>query len=62
MRNTIIAVITLATFSLLSGEASAKFTRLQKHDAAEIKSHCDTVGENSPVRTSITGAKLQRAL
>ena len=44
MRNSIIAVITLATFSLLSGEASAKFTRLQKHDAAEIKSHCDTAG------------------
>ena len=44
MRHAIIAVITLATFSLLSGEASAKFTQLQKHDAAEIKSRCDTAG------------------
>jgi hypothetical protein len=34
MRNAIIAVMTLATFKLLSGEASAKFTQLQKHDAA----------------------------
>ena len=44
MRNAIIAVITLATFSLLSGEASAKFAQLQKHDAAAIKSRCDSVG------------------
>ena len=44
MRNSIIAVIVLATFNLLSGEASAKFTHLQKHDAAEIKFHCDTAG------------------
>ena len=44
MRNRIIAVITLATFSLISGQASAKFTQLQKHDATEIKSHCDSAG------------------
>ena len=44
MRNAIIAVIALATFSLLSGEASAKFAQLQKHDAAALKSHCDAVG------------------
>jgi hypothetical protein len=44
MRNAIIAVITLATFSLLSGEAAAKFAQLQKHDAAAIRSRCDTVG------------------
>jgi len=44
MRNAITAVITLATFSLLSGEASAKFAQLQKHDAAAIKSRCDSVG------------------
>ena len=44
MRNTIFAVITLATFSLLSGEASAKSAQLQKHDAAAIKSRCDAVG------------------
>jgi curli biogenesis system outer membrane secretion channel CsgG len=44
MRNTIFAVITLAIFSLLSGEASAKSAQLQKHDAADIKSRCDAVG------------------
>src|SRR5262249_27597944 len=44
MRNTAIAVVTVATFSLHSGEALAKFTQLQKHDAAEIKSLCQTVG------------------
>jgi len=44
MRNAIIAVIALATLSLLSGEASAKFEQLQKHDAAELKSRCDAVG------------------
>src|SRR5215471_12810333 len=36
-------VIALATFSLLSGEASAKFAQLQKHDAAALKSRCDAV-------------------
>ena len=44
MRNAAIAVVTVSTFSLLSGEALAKFAQLQKHDAAEIKSHCETAG------------------
>jgi hypothetical protein len=37
MRNAIIAVMTLATFNLLSGKTSPKFTQLKKHDAAELK-------------------------
>ena len=62
MRNSKIAVITLAAFSLLSGEASAKFTRLQKHDAAEIKSHCDTAGGKPRLRYITYRCKIQRAL
>jgi len=44
MRNTIIAIITLGTCSFISDEAAAKFAQLQKHDAATIRSRCDTVG------------------
>jgi uncharacterized membrane protein len=38
------AMLVFACASLLSGEASAKFAQLQKHDAAAIKSRCDSVG------------------